>query len=145
MTDEQSNVQRKKILLVDDNKVILKAVGTVLQSSGYEVITAEDGAAVVSTVAREIPDLILLDLMFPPDPVEVGLHWDGFAIIRWLRNMSEAKHVPIIIISGGETAKYESRCLEAGARAFLHKPLDKDKLLATVQSALEEKTSEAVV
>lgn len=145
MTDEKSNVQRKKILVVDDNKVILKAVGTVLQSNGYEVVTAADGAAVVSMVDREIPDLILLDLMFPPDAMDVGMHWDGFAIIRWLRNMSGAKDIPIIIISGTEPAKYESRCLEAGARAFLHKPLDKDKLVATVQSALAEKTSEAVV
>jgi len=64
MPEEQSRVQRKKILVADDNKIILKAVGMVLESSGYEVITATDGAAVVSIVDREIPHLILLDLLF---------------------------------------------------------------------------------
>ena len=136
MTDEQSSVQRKKILVADDNKMILKAVSVVLQSKGYEVITAADGAAVVSIVDREIPDLILLDLLFPPDAMDVGMHWDGFAIMRWLRNMSEARDIPIIIISGAEPAKYESHSLSAGARAFLRKPLDMDELVATVRGVL---------
>ena len=142
MTDEQSIVQRKKILVVDDNKIILKAVSMVLQSNGYEVITAADGAAVVSIVDREIPDLILLDLLFPPDAMDVGMHWDGFAIMRWLRNMSEAKDVPIIIISGAEPAKYEASSLSAGARAFLRKPLDMDELVATVRTVLTENRTE---
>jgi len=142
MTEEQSSVQRKKILVADDNKVILKAVSMVLQSNGYEVITATDGAEVVSIVNREIPDLILLDLLFPPDAMEVGMHWDGFAIMRWLRNMSEARDVPIIIISGAEPAKYEASSLSAGARAFLRKPLDMDELVATVRTVLTENRTE---
>jgi two-component system, OmpR family, KDP operon response regulator KdpE len=143
MTEEQSVVQRKKILVVDDNKVILRAVSMVLETHGYEVVTAADGAAVVSIVDREIPDLILLDLLFPPDAMDVGMHWDGFAIMRWLRNMSGARDIPIIIISGAEPAKYESRSLSAGARAFLHKPLDMDELVATVRAVLAEKPTEA--
>ena len=142
MTDEQSIVQRKKILVVDDNKIILKAVSMVLQSNGYEVITAADGAAVVSIVDREIPDLILLDLLFPPDAMDVGMHWDGFAIMRWLRNMSGAKDIPIIVISGTEPAKYEPLSLSAGARAFLRKPLDMDELVATVRTVLTENRTE---
>ena len=138
MTEEQSGVQPKKILVVDDNNVLLKAVSMVLQSQGYEVITAADGAAVVSIVDREIPDLILLDLLFPPDAMDVGMHWDGFAIMRWLRNMSEAKEIPIIIISGAEPAKYGPLSLSAGARAFLPKPLDMDELVATVRAVLAE-------
>lgn len=128
---------------MDDNKIILKAVALVLQSNGYEVITAADGAAVVSIVDREVPDLILLDLLFPPDAMDVGMHWDGFAIMRWLRNMSGAKDVPIIIISGTEPAKYEPQSLAAGARAFLHKPLDMDELISTVRTVLGEKQTEA--
>ena len=138
MPEEQSRVQRKKILVADDNKIILKAVGMVLESSGYEVITATDGAAVVSIVDREIPHLILLDLLFPPDAMDVGMHWDGFSIMRWLRNMSEARDIPIIIISGAEPAKYEALSLAAGARAFLPKPLDMDELVATIRKVLSE-------
>lgn len=144
MTEEQPIVQRKKILVADDNKIILKAVSMVLESNGYEVITASDGAAVVSIVDRDIPDLILLDLLFPPDAMDVGMHWDGFAILRWIRNMSNARDVPVIVISGTEPAKYEPLSLAAGARAFLHKPIDMDELIATVRAVLaENKTATA--
>jgi len=143
MTDQQPVARPKKILVVDDNMVILKAVTMVLQSNGYDVVTATDGAAVVSTVDREIPDLILLDILFPPDAMDVGMHWDGFAIMRWLRNMSGAKDVPIIIISGTDPAKNEPLCLEAGARAFLHKPLDMDELVATIRVVFGENQTES--
>jgi DNA-binding response OmpR family regulator len=136
--DQQPIAQSKKILVADDNKVILKAVKQVLESNGYQVVTAADGASVVNIVDREIPDLILLDILFPPDAMDVGMHWDGFAIMRWLRNMSEAKTVPIIIISGTEPGKYEALSLAAGAQAFLHKPLDMGELIATVRLALGE-------
>ncbi len=143
MTDQQPIAQQKKILVVDDNKVILKAVASVLESNGYQVVTATDGASVVNIVDREIPDLVLLDILFPPDAMDVGMHWDGFAIMRWLRNMSEAKTVPIIIISGTEPVKYEPLSLAAGAQAFLHKPLDMGELIATIHGVLGEKPSQA--
>ena len=143
MTDQQPIARPEKILVVDDNKVILKAVSQVLESNGYQVATAADGASVVNIVDREIPDLILLDILFPPDAMDVGMHWDGFAIMRWLRNMSEAKTVPIIIISGTEPGKYEPLSLAAGAQAFLHKPLDMGELIETIQRVLAQKPGEA--
>jgi two-component system, OmpR family, KDP operon response regulator KdpE len=141
--DQQTIAGPKKILVVDDNKVILKAVASVLEANGYQAVTAPDGASVVNIVDREIPDLILLDILFPPDAMDVGMHWDGFAILRWLRNMSEARNVPVIIISGTEPAKYEPLSLAAGAQAFLHKPLDMDELIATVHAVLGETAAAA--
>jgi len=136
MLEPQTSARPQKILVADDNKVVLKAVSSVLESNGYQVVTAADGASVVNIVDREIPDLILLDILFPPDAMDVGMHWDGFAIMRWLRNMSEARQVPIIIISGTEPAKYEPLSLAAGAQAFLHKPLDMFELIATIHKVL---------
>ena len=129
--------------MADDNKVILKAVTMVLQAHGYEVVTATDGSAVVKVVDEEKPDLILLDILFPPDINEGGMSWDGFAIMRWLRNMSGAKDVPIIIISGTDPEKYRERCLAAGAAAFLHKPLNMEELIATIHAALGENVTKA--
>ena len=144
MPEEQSIVQQKKILVVDDNLVIRKVVELKLKAGGYEVVTAKDGSAAVSSIHKEKPDLILLDILFPPDLTEGGMSWDGFAIMRWLRNMmSGANDVPVIIISGTDPAKYRDRCLAAGAAAYLHKPLDMDELVATVHKVLEQKTSEA--
>ena len=70
-----------------------------------------------------------------------GMSWDGFAILRWLRNMSEDKSVPVVIISGTDPEKYKERCLQAGASAFLHKPLNMDELIATVHATLGENTA----
>jgi two-component system, OmpR family, response regulator MprA len=139
MTDPQPVGAPKKILVVDDNLVIRKVVEMKLKACGYEVVTAKDGSAAVSSIQKEKPDLILLDILFPPDLMEGGMSWDGFAIMRWLHNMmSGADDVPVIIISGTDPAKYRDRCLAAGATAYLHKPLNMDELLATVQLALGE-------
>lgn len=129
--------------MADDNKVILKAVTMVLQSHGYEAITAIDGSAVVKVVDQEKPDLILLDILFPPDAAICGMSWDGFAIMRWLRGMGGAKDVPVIIISGTDPLKYQERCLAAGAAAFLHKPLDMDKLIEAIRTVLGENCAQA--
>jgi CheY-like chemotaxis protein len=143
MTTEQSAGQPKKILVVDDNLVIRKVVEKQLKASGYQVMLAVDASAAITAIKKEIPDLILLDLIFPPDPMDVGMHWDGFAIIRWLHNMSEASNVPVVIISGTDPAKYRDRCLAAGATAYLHKPLNMDELIATVHGALGENVASA--
>jgi CheY-like chemotaxis protein len=143
MTTEQPAAQPKKILVVDDNLVIRKVVERNLKSSGYQVTLAVDASEAITAIKKEIPDLILLDLIFPPDPMDVGMHWDGFAIIRWLHNMSEASHVPVVIISGTDPAKYRDRCLAAGATAYLHKPLNMDELIATIQKAIGENVPSA--
>lgn len=144
MTNQQPEAKPKKILVVDDNLVIRKVVEMKLKSGGYQVVLAMDASAAISAIKKEIPDLILLDLIFPPDPMDVGMHWDGFAIIRWLHNMSEASDVPVIIISGTDPAKYRDRCLAAGAAAYLHKPLNMDELVVIVQKALGETIASAV-
>ena len=81
----------KKILIVDDNEVILKTLSLKLTSAGYAVLTAIDGSAAVAAARRDKPDLILLDLSFPPDVAHGGgVPWDGFLIINWLRRIDEA-------------------------------------------------------
>ena len=129
----------KKILVVDDDQIILKTLSIVLVSNGYQVFTATDGPGAVSVVTRERPDLILLDLLFPPDAANVGgALQDGFFIIQWLRRMGEAKDIPIIIISGDKSAKNRQAAMAAGAVAFFAKPIDRVALLAAVRGVLGE-------
>src|SRR5690348_871304 len=95
----------KKILIVDDSIIVLKTISTKLKANGYQPITAQDGGQAISTVRQDRPDLILLDLSFPPDVAHGGgVSWDGFLIIEWLRRMDEAKDTPIIIVTGGDPA-----------------------------------------
>lgn len=129
----------KKILIVDDSQIVLKAFSNKLRASGFEVLTARDGGTAVSLARQNKPDLIILDINFPPDVAHGGgVAWDGFLIIGWLRRMDEAKHTPVIIVTGEEAANYKQRALAAGAVDFLHKPVDPDELLNAVQRALGE-------
>jgi len=132
-------MDRKKILVVDDSAIILKTLSMKLKSSGYDVLTAEDGAVAVSTARRERPDLILLDIAFPPDVAHGGgVPWDGFLIMDWLHRMDEAKNIPIVIITGGDPERYKARSMAAGAVAFFQKPINNDELLAEIRHILGE-------
>jgi CheY-like chemotaxis protein len=129
----------KKILVVDDDQIILKTLSIVLISNGYQVFTASDGPGAASIVTQERPDLILLDLLFPPDAANVGgALQDGFLIIEWLRRMGEAGDIPIIIISGDKSAKDKQSALATGAVGFFPKPIDRVALLATIRATLGE-------
>jgi CheY-like chemotaxis protein len=136
-------MNRKKILVVDDSLLILKLMSLKLTANGYDVVTAEDGGTAVSTVRKEKPDLILLDLSFPPDVAHGGgVAWDGFLIMNWLQRLEEAKNIPIIVITGGDPAKNKDRALAAGAVNFFHKPIDNDALLTVIRQTLGENTGE---
>jgi DNA-binding response OmpR family regulator len=126
-------MNRQKILVVDDDLVIVKAMSMKLKSAGYEVISAADGSGAISAARKEKPDLILLDVNFPTD---VGISWDGFQVIAWMQRVDEAKGTPVIVISGGEAVKFKARALQAGAIAYLQKPIDNDELLALIKQTL---------
>jgi two-component system cell cycle response regulator len=136
-TQPLAALNRKKIMVVDDSVVILKTLSMKLKASGYDVLTAEDGAVAVSTARRERPDLILLDLVFPPDVAHGGgVAWDGFLIMDWLKRMEEAKNIPIIIITGNKSEEFKARSMAAGAVGYFQKPLNNDELLAAIQQTL---------
>jgi len=136
---EPATGKPRKILVVDDDAIILKTLCFKLKAAGYEVCTALDGGTAVSAVRKEKPDLILLDISFPPDVAHGGgVPWDGFMIIDWLRRLEEAKHTPIIVITGGESVQCQERSRQAGAVAFFRKPLDHDGLIEVVRRTLGE-------
>ena len=127
----------KKILIVDDNKVVLKAMSAMLGGRGYHVMVAESGAETIAILRKEKPDLFLLDLDFPPDAVNVGAALrDGFLIIDWARRMCDAEKIPVIIVSGLDPAKYQDRAKAAGILTFFRKPVDNQELLQAIHAAL---------
>ena len=136
--------QKKRLaLIVDDNEVILKTLALKLSANGYHVATALDGSEALAIVRRQRPDVILLDIGFPPDVAHGGgVPWDGFLIIEWFNRMAEAKGVPIIIITASEDAQYKKRALASGAAAFFHKPFDNDELLTTIEKVLAKDQSQ---
>src|ERR1041385_2715830 len=131
VTPQTSMSNGKKILVVDDNEVILKTLSLKLTANGYNVLTAMDGSAAVACARRDKPDLIVLDISFPPDVAHGGgVPWDGFLIINWLRRIDEMKKTPVIVITGAEPARNKDRSLASGAIGYFQKPLDHSGLLS---------------
>lgn len=127
---------KKKILVIDDNEIILKTTSMKLQSAGYQVLTALDGSEGVSLVRKEKPDLVLLDITFPPDVS--GVSWDGFRIMDWLHRVDDTKKIPIIVISGVVEEKNKQRATASGAVAFFPKPVNFDEMIKVIRATLAD-------
>jgi class 3 adenylate cyclase/CheY-like chemotaxis protein len=119
-----------KILVVDDIRTNIDLLDAVLTPRGYHVVSAADGNEALVVVARERPDLVLLDVHMP------GM--DGYAVCRALRADPETQFLPVVMVTA--TAESEKiKAIEAGAEDFIPKPFDKAELLARVKSLLRIK------
>jgi two-component system, OmpR family, KDP operon response regulator KdpE len=112
-----------RVLVVDDDAQILRAVRTGLQARGYEVATASNGETALDRLATEPADLVVLDLSLP------GI--DGHEVIRRLRTFSD---VPVLILSVRESQDDKVAALDAGADDYLTKPFAIGELLARVRA-----------
>jgi two-component system KDP operon response regulator KdpE len=112
-----------KIIIVDDEPQILRALRINLQARGYEVHTAADGAGALHAVAANRPDLIVLDLGLPDI--------DGVDVIRQLRTWTP---VPIVVLSGRSDSRDKVDALDAGADDYITKPFGVEELLARIRA-----------
>jgi len=130
---------RAKILVIDDNPIIQRAVYYALRDKGYKVLMAGEVLDAINIIRDEHPDLILLDLSFPPDVMNIGGPLqDGFFFIDWVRRNPEVNKIPIMIISGSDPHTYKERVAVAGINVCFHKPLDKETLAAAIKLALQQ-------
>jgi len=123
---------QKKILVVDDNEIVVRTITLKLQGAGYKAIPAKDGSEAVARVRTESPDLILLDISYP---AEVSGMWDGFQIMQWLHRL-DARKIPVIVITGSKEPEITARAIAAGAIAVFQKPIENDDLLAAIRANL---------
>jgi two-component system KDP operon response regulator KdpE len=114
-----------RILVVDDEPQLLRALGTNLKARGYDVDLAPTGEAALTIAARKHPDLVVLDLGLPGT--------DGVEVIRGLRGWTT---VPIVVLSVRETERAKVEALDAGADDYVTKPFGMDELLARMRAAL---------
>ena len=135
-------VPAKKILVVDDNEIIIKTITLKLQGAGYQVVAAMDGSNALALARKENPDLILLDLSFPAH--FDGVPWDGFRLMEWFHRMDVAKKIPVIVITESQESTVRERAIAAGAAAFFQKPLEHDYLLKVVRSTLGEAATKSI-
>ena len=123
-------MSRKKILVVDDERDVVKAVTIRLQTAGYEVVSAYDGAQGVFAVHKEKPDLVILDIRMPAG--------DGFSIAQELKESAQTSHIPILFLTGSPEISAEQKAEKVGGRFYIKKPYDPEELLDAVRRALED-------
>jgi two-component system, OmpR family, KDP operon response regulator KdpE len=114
-----------RILIVDDEPQILRFLRTGLPPHGYECVEAMDAASAIAAVAKDKPDVIVLDLGLPDR--------DGFAVIEELRRISLT---PIVVLSARDDVAGKVKALELGADDYVTKPFDMSELLARLKAAL---------
>ncbi len=117
-----------KILLAEDDKQIGDMISFKLSNSGHQILRAEDGEQVVKLVARERPDLILLDAMMP------GL--SGFEVLRRLKSDSTVRSIPVIMVTAKGHERDVLTGLRGGAIDYIVKPFSLKELSVRVELAL---------
>lgn len=127
-----------KILIVDDDPDILDAMTMIMESQGYQVVTARDGIEGLANLKSENPDLLILDLLMPK--------MDGFAVCKELQDprWSKFKRIPILILTSvreeASRRRYELETgLELDVDDYVEKPVSPDVLIERVTKLLKKK------
>jgi putative two-component system response regulator len=122
-------IKQSKIMIIDDEQLVIKVVRRFLQSEGYEnFVTLTQSSGAVELIEQEQPDVVLLDVMMP----EVS----GLDILRERQRVSALQLTPFIILSGSQDLEVKQEALEYGATDFLGKPVEKIELTLRVKNAL---------
>lgn len=118
----------KRLLIVDDEPNLLRAVAACLRTAGYEVQTARSGREALGKVAETVPDLIVSDIRMP------GI--DGYQLARQIRSSPRTALVPIVFLTAKDETADRIEGFRAGIDAYLTKPFEPDELIAVVHGIL---------
>jgi DNA-binding response OmpR family regulator len=118
-------MEKKTILIVEDEPSIAEVVSLYLKRAEYNVVIAPDGEKAMAILEKSIPDVVILDVMLP--------HVDGFSITRWLR---ERHTVPIIMLTSRRDESDRIAGLELGADDYVVKPFSPQELVSRVRAVL---------
>ena len=124
--------QQPKVLIVDDEPFNVDYLEQELEDSNYRILTARDGGEALETIRRELPDLVLLDIMMPV--------LDGFGVLEQLKAEPHLRDIPVIIISAANDFDYVVKGIQRGAEDYLPKPFEPTLLHARITASLEKKT-----
>ena len=118
----------KRLLVVDDEPNLLRAVAAALRAEGYEVVTARNGREALVRVAESVPDLVISDIRMP------GM--DGYQLAGQLRASSRTALVPIVFLTAKDETADRIAGFRSGVDAYITKPFEPDELLAVIHSIL---------
>jgi len=123
------NTEPPLILVVDDTLTNLALLNAILQQDGYQVLLAKSGEKAFALAKTEHPDLILLDVAMPG--------WDGYETCERLKQEPGLNKIPVLFLSGLNSAEDRLRAFKAGGVDYVHKPFQEEELLARVRTHVE--------
>ncbi|GBC98139.1 Alkaline phosphatase synthesis transcriptional regulatory protein PhoP [bacterium HR17] len=126
--------QKKRVLVVDDERHIVRLVQVNLERQGYEVLTAYDGVECLEKAKAEKPDLIVLDVMMP--------RMDGFEALQRLKSDPETNHIPVIMLTARAQDRDVLQGYTYGADLYLTKPFSPLELISLVKRVFESQEEE---
>lgn len=119
----------KRLLVVDDEPNLLRAVEACLRAEGFEVVTARSGRDALVSIAQTVPDLIVSDIRMP------GMN--GFELAQHLRASSRTMLVPVVFLTAKDETADRIEGFRSGVDAYLTKPFEPDELVAVIKNILE--------
>jgi len=124
----QDHAAMARILIVDDSPTQLMAMKRIMEKLGHQSLTAEDGVQAVAAAKRELPDLILMDVVMP--------NLNGFQATRSIAKDPETAHIPVVLVTTKDQETDKLWGMRQGAKAYLTKPINEAELIKTVQALL---------
>jgi len=117
-----------KIMVVDEDSSLRLALSVRLRANNFDTVNVGDGYSALAIALKEKPDLIVLDLGLPAG--------DGFAVLKNIYEYPALSNIPVIVLTGRDSASSERRSLDLGAVAFFQKPVDEAELLRVIRANL---------
>ena len=121
----------RKVLIIEDEKLIIVSTQMVLEASGFHVESAVNGGDGIASAKALRPDLILLDIMMP------GI--DGWETLTRLKRDPETSDIPVIIFTAREHSRGHQKSAEMGAADYFRKPFEPDELIELVEKHISQK------
>src|SRR5689334_15675486 len=121
----------KNILVIDDNSEIRENTAEILSLAGYKTCTAENGKAGIEIAIREIPDLIVCDIMMP--------ELDGYGVLHVMKKNAATENIPFIFLTAKTERTDFRKGMEMGADDYITKPFDDLELLKAIETRLKKR------
>ncbi|MDO9039503.1 MAG: response regulator, partial [Lutibacter sp.] len=118
----------KKVLLIEDDVVVRENTAELLELANYKVFTAANGKIGVAEAKKQLPDIILCDIMMP--------ELNGYGVLQILSKEHETKHIPFIFLSAKTEHKDIRKGMDMGADDYITKPFDESELFSAIESRL---------
>ncbi len=121
--------KRPKVLIAEDEETIVESLSFLMEKEGYDVSVATDGQTAIKMITRDIPDMVLLDVMMPG--------CDGFEVVRAVRADPKTKPIPIMMLTAKTREVDRRKGLELGVDDFVTKPFSTRDVVSRVKALLE--------